>query len=99
MELNSFTNRSFLETLQLLPHEVFNYTKIDAHEADLLTEKAVFLTFDLKRVRHERWIPFSQLRKDNNNIVWLSKWMIKNLKLNEEKKYPPQETSGEIICD
>ena len=88
-----------LDKIEILPHNVFDYTKIELHRIDLFSTKAAFLIFTIRKdIRHERWIPYSQLKKDNNDCLWLSKWMIKNLKLKEEKKYSPQETSGEIIC-
>lgn len=90
---------SLLEKVEQLPHNVFDYNKIKLIRIDLFSAKAAFLVFNIKQnIQHERWIPFSQLRKDKNENLWLSKWMIKNLKLNEENKYPRQETSGEIIC-
>ncbi|MBX3008660.1 MAG: hypothetical protein KF816_11625 [Melioribacteraceae bacterium] len=83
----------------LPPHEVVNYTKINPLRIDLFSKNAVFLVFTIKKnIQHERWIPYSQLRKGIYNNIWLSKWLIQNLKLHEENKYPPQETSGEIIC-
>lgn len=82
MDNSSFANQSFIRTVQPLPHDVFNYTKIEALNADLLTEKAVLLIFKLKDSdqRRSRWIPFSQLRKDNNNEIWLSNWIYSRIK-------------------
>lgn len=82
MDTTSFANQSFLKTVQPLPHDVFNYTKIEAIDADLLTEKAVLLIFQLKDSdqRRSRWIPFSQLRKDNNNEIWIANWILERIK-------------------
>ena len=82
MNTESFSNQSFLKTVEPLPHDVFNYTKIEALDADLLTEKAVLLIFKLKDSdqKRSRWIPFSQLRKDNNNEIWLSNWIYTRIK-------------------
>lgn len=75
-------NKRLIESVQPLPHDVFNYTKIEAFDADLLTEKAVLLIFRLKDSyqKRSRWIPFSQLRKDNNNEIWLSNWIYARIK-------------------
>lgn len=88
-----------LEKIQLLPNNVYEFTQIDLQRVDLFSEKATFLTFKLNGVQHERWIPYSQLKKDNNNNLWLSNWLINNMKLNKKSKFPSQETSGEIICN
>lgn len=82
MNLTSFANKKFMETVQPLSHDVFNYTKIEALDADLLTEKAVLLIFKFKNSdqKRSRWIPFSQLRKDNNNEIWLSNWIFERIK-------------------
>jgi hypothetical protein len=84
MKTNSYANQGFLETVKLLPHNVFEYVKIDALEAELLTEKAVLLLFNLDKEKKSNWIPFSQLRKDNNNEIWLSKWWLQNKILNSK---------------
>lgn len=99
MNSNSFANQSFLKTVEPLSHNVYAYTQIEALEAELISEKAAFLVFKFNGTKHERWIPYSQLRKDTKENIWLSNWFIKQLKLNQESKFPPQETSGEIICD
>lgn len=82
MKTDTFANQSFLKTVQPLPHDVFNFTKIEALDADLLSEKAVLLIFKLKGSdqKRSRWIPFSQLRKDNNNEIWLSNWILERIK-------------------
>lgn len=78
MNLNDHANKSFMETVEKLPHDVYNFTQINALNADLLTDKAVLLVFKLKDgdETRSRWVPISQLRKDNHNEIWLANWLL-----------------------
>jgi primosomal protein N'' len=69
-----------LKSIESLPHEVYKFTKLDARSADMFSEKSVLLIFYLDDKRRSRWLPFSQLRKDNNNNIWLATWLAEKLK-------------------
>jgi hypothetical protein len=81
MEYNSHIDRSFISTILQLPHDVFNYTKIELLRVDLISASAALIVFVLNNTTRSRWIPFSQLRKDGNNDVWMSNWLLNKIKL------------------
>ena len=87
-----------LQNVEPLPHNVYEYLKIDLLRIDLFSEKAAFLVFmTSKKLTHERWLPFSQIRKDTNGNLWITKWIYNRLKLKQENNCSPQETTMEII--
>ncbi|MBI1936701.1 MAG: hypothetical protein HYS25_01110 [Ignavibacteriales bacterium] len=81
INIRTFANQSFLKTVQPLEHDVYNYTKVEALDVLLLTDKAVELLFILNGEKVSRWIPFSQLRKDNNNEIWIANWLLEKIKV------------------
>ena len=90
--------QQLLKSIEPLPQNVYDFKNIELIRIDLFSKGAVFLVFKTeKKYTHERWIPYSQLRKDINNEIWLSMWIYNKLKLKEENKFPPQETTMEII--
>ena len=90
--------KNLLNKVEPLPHNVYEYLKIDLLRIDLFSEKAAFLVFmTSKKLTHERWLPFSQIRKDTNGNLWITKWIYNRLKLKQENNCSPQETTMEII--
>lgn len=89
--------KQLLSKIEPLPQNVYNFIKIELLRIDLFSKGAAFLVFKTEEHTHERWIPYSQIKKDNNNNLWISKWLYNKLKLNQENKFPPQETTMEII--
>jgi hypothetical protein len=86
-----------LESTNKLPSDVFNFTHLKIECISLLTEKAVELFFNVNGKNYKSWIPFSQLRKDNQNEIWVANWLLNKLKEKKEAKFPPQNTSTDIV--
>jgi len=78
MNSDNFTEH-LLNAIEQLPHDVFNFTKLDARSADMFSIKAVLLVFNLNEERRTRWLPFSQLRKDGNNNIWIANWLLEKI--------------------
>jgi|WetSurMetagenome_2_1015567.scaffolds.fasta_scaffold2026593_1 hypothetical protein len=74
-----YTNR-LLESIGLLPRDVYNFAKINFISADLFSDKAVLLVFNLDGNNRSRWIPFTQLKKDRNNNIWIKSWLLTKIK-------------------
>lgn len=84
MEFNSHIDRAFISTILQLPHDVFNYTKLELLRVDLISASAALIVFALNNATRSRWIPFSQLRKDGNNEVWIANWLLNKIKLDNK---------------
>jgi hypothetical protein len=77
---------ALLKAIDTLPHDVFNFTKLNIACISLLTDKAVELFFNVNDKKYESWIPFSQLRKDNNNEIWIANWLLERIKTNSKNE-------------
>lgn len=86
MEFSSNIDKAFISTIIQLPHDVFNYTKIELQRVDLITTTAALIVFILDNSTRSKWIPFSQLRKDTNNDVWITNWLLNKIKT-DNKNY------------
>lgn len=73
-------NQRLLKSIEQLPHDVFNYTKLQVIDIDLFSDKAVCLVFNLDNERRSRWIPYSQLKKDNKENVWITNWLFTKIR-------------------
>ncbi len=79
MNDDNFT-KHLLESIELLPQDVYNYTKLDVEAADMFSLKAASLRFHLNGVKRYKWVPFSRLRKDNKNNIWIANWLLEKIK-------------------
>jgi hypothetical protein len=79
MNDDNFT-KHLLESIEPLPQDVYNYTKLDVEAADMFSLKAAYIRFLLNSVKRYKWIPFSRLRKDNNNNIWIANWLLEKIK-------------------
>ncbi len=73
-------NNRLLESIELLPRDVYNFTRINIISADLFSDKAVLMVINIDGNNRSRWVPFTQLKKDRNNNVWIKSWLLIKIK-------------------
>ncbi len=81
---NDPMKEELLKAVEKLPHNVYEFTKLASPQIDLLSLKAAFIICNNDEIKIERWIPFSQLKRDRNNDIWISNWLLN--KIMEDEK-------------
>lgn len=79
MSDNPFTER-LLNSIEQLPQQVYKFTKLKEATPQMFSLKAVDLGFTIEGTRHCEWVGFSNLRKDNNNEIWMASWLYNKIK-------------------
>lgn len=72
----SLTIEVIIDLLNPLPHDVYNFTKVNI-EPLKKTDKALMIWYESEN----RWIPFSVLRVDNNRNIWMANWFVDKEKI------------------
>ena len=68
---------NIIDHLEPLPHDVYNYTKVNNLEPLKASALAVMIWYE----GATRWIPFSVLRTDLNRNIWMANWFIEKEKI------------------
>lgn len=66
-----------INSVEHLPADVYNYNRIELASVELMTDRAAQIKFRINSTDKFTlsWIPFSQLKKDKNNNLWISRFM------------------------
>jgi len=80
---NPFIAR-LLRSIEPLPHNVYDYSKLDLIDVDIFSLKAALLIFNLDDKKRSRWIPLSQIKKDKHNNIWLPNWLLDKIKTDDK---------------
>jgi hypothetical protein len=81
-ESNPFFDR-LITSIEPLPHNVYDYCKLDLIDIDMFGDRAALIIFNIDKNKRTRWIPFSQLRKDRNSEVYITKWLMDKIKVDD----------------
>ncbi len=68
---------ALFDSIEKLPSDVFNYHKVEFAGVSLMTDRAAMIKFRINSTDKFTitCLPLSQLKKDNNNNLWISRSM------------------------